>query len=995
MRRYFTKSIFCLLALCPIVVQGETPYWIWKDKGQDSERANFRTYLNLEEDPEEAFLRMTCDNSYILNVNGKRVASSEDWKKPLRINLSQILEKGKNYIYIEAQNEGAAAGMVFDLTVDGKKMVSNKGWQAQAHEGEWKKAVEIQSYGGDPWGNILEHAEPYKREIEPEATELDNIQSLSGFSVEKLYTTRRGEGSWVGLCSDQKGRLITVDQHSGIYRVTLTPEVSVERLQVGLKGAWGALCAFDSLYLFLNEGPEEKRGLYRLQDTTQDDQYDKVEHIIPMKTHGEHGVHSILLSPDKKSLHLIVGNYGVIPSTVTHHRLSTKWGEDHLLPRMQDGRGHNVNGMAPGGFIMKVSPDGKEQEVVCIGFRNQVDAAFNEDGELFTFDSDLEYDIGSPWYRPTRIIHVVSGADWGWRAGSGKWPTYYTDSLPATLNIGPGSPTGMCSGAGSSFPAKYQKALFAADWTYGTLYAIHLERNGATYQATKEEFLSGKPLPLTDQLIHTDGNMYLLTGGRRTTSSLYKVSYTGTENTEKIPAAPALSEDLLLRRKLEALHEPEVSVEAVPLALEYIGHEDRFIRHAARTALELQPTEHWKNTLQEKLDPWELIEITTALARVGDQTDQEALLEALNTLPLETLPPATLLAALRSYQLAFTRHGKPTLKNRESVISKLNPLYPHADNYVTRELAQILLYLNAPEAVSKTVDQVLNATHVPEKIHSDDMIQRNEYYGKSVSLTEQFQPNVQQYALAFSLHSIKKGWTREDYYQYFSWFRKAETWQGGNSYQPYIDRIRRTALRNVYNRSVRNQCYKLSHQPSSSTRQFTPPKGPGRAWTVEDAVRAVEGHLVERDYQNGKNLFHATSCGTCHTFGREKAGLGIGPNLTGSASRYSIRDMMENIIHPSKSISDQYGSTKFRLKDGTIIIGRSGTERNGAVRVLTDPFSIESAISVKLSDVLEQNPYAVSPMPAGLINTLNPEELRDLIAYLFSGGDPKHEYFQE
>ncbi len=41
--------------------------------------------------------------------------------------------------------------------------------------------------------------------------------------------------------------------------------------------------------------------------------------------------------------------------------------------------------------------------------------------ELFTYDSDMEFDIGVPWYRPTRINHVTSGAEFGWRSGSGVW----------------------------------------------------------------------------------------------------------------------------------------------------------------------------------------------------------------------------------------------------------------------------------------------------------------------------------------------------------------------------------------------------------------------------------------------------------------------------------------------------------------------------------------------------------------------------------------------
>ena len=54
------------------------------------------------------------------------------------------------------------------------------------------------------------------------------------------------------------------------------------------------------------------------------------------------------------------------------------------------------------------------------GFRNAYDIAFNPDGELFTFDSDMEWDWGMPWYRPIRINHCTSAAEFGWRSGTGK-----------------------------------------------------------------------------------------------------------------------------------------------------------------------------------------------------------------------------------------------------------------------------------------------------------------------------------------------------------------------------------------------------------------------------------------------------------------------------------------------------------------------------------------------------------------------------------------------
>src|SRR5262249_54600473 len=179
-------------------------------------------------------------------------------------------------------------------------------------------------------------------------------------------------------------------------------------------------------------------------------------------------------------------------------------------------------------------PDGKTWEVFSIGYRNEYDFAFNADGEMFVYDSDMEWDMGAPWYRPTRVVHATSGSEFGWRSGTGKWPSYYVDSLPQMVDIGPGSPVGMEFGYGAKFPAKYQKALFCCDWTFGTISALHLEPEGSTYKAVKEEFVSRTPLPLTDAVVAPDGALYFIIGGRGTQSELFRVTYFGKEPTDRV-----------------------------------------------------------------------------------------------------------------------------------------------------------------------------------------------------------------------------------------------------------------------------------------------------------------------------------------------------------------------------------------------------------------------------------------------------------------------------
>ncbi len=144
----------------------------------------------------------------------------------------------------------------------------------------------------------------------------------------------------------------------------------------------------------------------------------------------------MVLAPDGESLFVLGGNHTKTPNPESSV-VVPNYDEDQLLPRMPDARGHAAKIRAPGGWIARTDKDGETFELYSAGFRNQYDIAFNADGEMFTFDSDMEWDIGTPWYRPTRIYHVTSGSEFGWRTGTGKFPAWYPDVLPPALDVGP------------------------------------------------------------------------------------------------------------------------------------------------------------------------------------------------------------------------------------------------------------------------------------------------------------------------------------------------------------------------------------------------------------------------------------------------------------------------------------------------------------------------------------------------------------------------------
>jgi hypothetical protein len=55
--------------------------------------------------------------------------------------------------------------------------------------------------------------------------------------------------------------------------------------------------------------------------------------------------------------------------------------------------------------------------------------------------------------------------------------------------------------------------------------------------------------------------------------------------------------------------------------------------------------------------------------------------------------------------------------------------------------------------------------------------------------------------------------------------------------------------------------------------------------------------------------------------------------------------------------------------------------------LLTDPYS-RKVVSVEPGEIESVEPSPISPMPPGLLDTLTPSEVADLIAYLERGGSP-------
>ncbi|MGC1242167.1 MAG: heme-binding protein [Chryseosolibacter sp.] len=860
-----------------------------------------------------------------------------------------------------------------------------------------------------------------------ENPKISKLKLPADFKVDHLYTpSEHDHGSWVSMAFDDKGRLITSDQYGALYRLELSPVgtdslMKVERLEIGKNSAeladttkpkvemgyaQGLLYAFNSLYVMVNhrgnEDMERGSGLYRLQDTDGDDQFDKITLLKAMEGEGEHGPHSVILSPDKKSIYVVSGNHTDVPP-MDAYRLPPVWQEDNLFPLIKDPRGHANNRMAPGGWVAKTDSLGSHWELVSAGYRNAFDITFNEDGEMFTYDSDMEWDFGMPWYRPTRICHVTSGSEFGWRTGNSKWAPSWPDNLPPVINIGQGSPTNLIHGQHANFPDRYKKALFASDWSFGIIYAIHLKPNGSSYTAEPEEFLSGAPLPLTDGTIGPDGALYFLTGGRRLESDLYRVYYDGKgeeKNVQNVSAPASEGQEARdVRKKLEAFHgDPQKG--AVDFAWPYLKHEDRFIRYAARIAVEHQPVSQWQSKALNEKDPQILTQAMIALARHGKPAAANAMIASLTAINYGELSEAQQIDLLRAFELVILRMGTPKGAAKAKVIEYLDPSYPAKSNALNRSLSKLLVYLEAPGVVEKTIALLETAKDdATEKTasQSSDLILRNPQYGMDIAGMLAKVPPAQQTYYATVLSTTGAGWNTQLHDKYFKWFKDAFGYKGGVSYVGFINKARQSALTHVpkdqleHYRTLSGE--ELLANSGNDLLSGPQPKGPGKRWTVEEALPVVEGKLANRDFEQGKMMYDASRCSSCHLMRGE--GGSIGPDLTQLGTRFSAKDMLEAIIEPNKTVSDQYAATVFTMKDGSSILGRLTNENDQTYFISQNPFAPEVIREVSKQDVVDTKYSYISVMYPGLINRLNEEELKDLMAYLMAGGNKEHEVYKK
>ena len=141
-----------------------------------------------------------------------------------------------------------------------------------------------------------------------------------------------------------------------------------------------------------------------------------------------------------------------------------------------------------------------------------------------------------------------------------------------------------------------------------------------------------------------------------------------------------------------------------------------------------------------------------------------------------------------------------------------------------------------------------------------------------------------------------------------------------------------------------------------------------------DALKHSLGDSNDADKNQGRVLF-AKLCQNCHLLYGE--GAKVGPDLTGG-NRGNLDYLLSNIVDPSGVVDKDFRMSVLLTEDDRILNGLviEESDRTITIQTATERLTLDKR-AIQARKTTEK-----SPMPDGLLDSLTPNQIRDLIGYM-------------
>jgi putative heme-binding domain-containing protein len=660
---------------------------------------------------------------------------------------------------------------------------------------------------------------------------------------------------------------------------------------------------------------------------------------------------------------------------------------DYTNPYLID-RATGNSGYRPGserGTILKVSPDFKSREIVCTGVRFSVALAFNRLGDLFCTDQE-----GATWMpngNPfDELLHIEPGRHYGFPP---RHPKHLPDVIdePSVFDYAPQhqSTCGLnfnepVNGGPVFGPAWWSGDAIVCGYSRGKIYRTKLVKTAVGYVAQNEQIAS-LPSLTVDACVSPKGDLVVSThsgppdwgSGPEGEGRLYKISYadTGAPQPVLVWSGSPTEIRIAFDRPLDPGKLRNLTKRIQITQGKYVFAGDRFevVRpgYAAVDAQVAQPrfdiaveagsiTADGRTLIINTQRRQEAVNCGIILSQWKDSTTGQG--------AISQIPDMDLVTDLSGIEAQWTAKGSPAPETQ---------WIPHVDLSVARQLTE----QSSSHAQFWSDVQKSGTLTLRGQLNLWEMLQPAIQPGAKLD----YERKQEEVSVVFAANKPFQARLGSDKKQSSGADRKQEiifTHSGEQDLIPFEltfatgDGDPELTASWFTDQDARRRAFPL--------RRFFMPWAGGKAEILASKERGEMPELAGGNWLRGKKMFfnEPLNCQRCHSIRGE--GNHVGPDLSNLVFR-DYASVLRDIQQPSATLNPDFLAYNIQSKDGEDISGVLQTETPEKITVIDGN---AHTTSISKSHVASIKPSAISFMPEGLLQTVNPAHLKDLMTFLLT-----------